>query len=90
MDADAEKQKLEDAKAFVQGWLEHPITAEMLHDNEMEQNAAINLICNGEISSIGAFFSHFEAVGHLRGLRRGKALALDKLDDIEQQIKELD
>lgn len=89
MDIDAEKEKLENQKAFIQSWLDHPLTVEVQRDNEDQQQGLIDLICNREPDSIGAFFAHFIAIGELRGLRRSKGITEDSLRSVEQELKEL-
>lgn len=89
MDKDAEIQKLIDERGFVQAWSEHPITVAVFQDLKEQQEAAIVLVCNEPIKNLQSFFAHFEAVGHLRGLRRVQAITQDRLDEIDQQLKEL-
>lgn len=89
MDTDAERQKLENEKAFVLSWLEHPVSQEIARDNAEHQDALIDLICNREPDSIGSFFAHFIAIGELRGLRRAKGEIQSSIQTIEQQLKEL-
>lgn len=90
MDIDAERKKLEDQQAFIQSWLEHPITQETTQDNSEQQQALVDLICNRPIDSFGSFFAHFEAVGELRGLRRAKGITQDSLESVKRELKELE
>lgn len=89
MDKDAEIKALVDEKAFVVGWENHPITQAVFQELKEQQELAIGLICAQPINSIEAFFNHFEAIGHLRGLRQVKALTADRLETIETQLKEM-
>lgn len=89
VDIDAERQKLEDEKGWINAYIEHPITVQVLQDSAEQQEKIIDLLCNQPISNMETFFAHFEAIGHLRGLRRAKAILLDKVDDIETQLKEI-
>lgn len=89
MDIDAERQKLESQKAFIESWLEHPLTQEVTRDNEEQQQGLIDLICNREPDSIGAFFAHFIAIGELRGLRRSKGITQDSLQSVKEELKNL-
>lgn len=89
MDKDAAKKELLDKKAYIRAWQDHPITVRILHDNRAQQETLIDLLCNRSIVNIETFFGHFEAVGHLRGLRRLDAVVQDELDEIEQELKEL-
>lgn len=89
MDTTAETQRLENEKRAIQQYLDHPISRKLIEDNETEQQKAIDLLCNVPVDSFGAFFAHFEAVGHLRGLRRAMSLIKDDLEDIERELKEL-
>lgn len=89
MDTDSEKTKLEDRLAFIQSYLEHPISQEALRDNQEEQDGAVNLICNVPVNSVESFFAHFQAVGYLAGLRRGRALMTDTIEEVKNEIKNL-
>lgn len=88
MDSDAERKKLEDEKAYILGWRNHPISLQVFEDSKNEQHALIELITNNPINSFEAFFAHFEAVGHLRGLRRAEAIVKDKLEEVQEQLKD--
>lgn len=89
MDTTAERQKLESEKRAIEQYLEHPISREIFQDNEDTQQSLINILTNVPIIDIESFFKHFEAVGHLRGLRQSKQLIQDSVDTIERQLKEL-
>lgn len=89
MDIDAEKTKLEAERDFVAAWNDHAITKALLQDNEEQQQVLINLICQEDVVDLATLCALITAKGHLRGLRRFKALAEDKLEEINQQIKEL-
>lgn len=89
METEALKHQLETERDAIKGYLLHPFTQQIFQDSAEEQESIIALICENPISSIETFFSHFEAVGHLRGLRRSKSLVMDNLAVIEQQLKEL-
>ncbi len=85
MDSDAERKKLQD---WIDGYLAHPITVQLLQDSLDEQEKLVALLCNRTIVDAETFFAHFEAIGHLRGLRRTKSVLLDKLDEVKEQLKE--
>jgi hypothetical protein len=89
MDTTAERNRLESEKLALEQYLDHPISKEILSDNEESQQRLINTITHVPIDSIEAFFNHWEAVGHLRGLRQSKQLMLDSLEIIESQLKDL-
>jgi len=89
MDITAERQRLENERKAIQQYLEHPITRDIIADNTVEQEKAIRLLTHQPIDSIEAFFNHFEAVGHLRGLRRSRSIIDDSIEDIEEQLKNL-
>lgn len=88
MDNAGETKKAEDALKFVEAYLAHPITKAVFDDSTNEQEKIIQLLTNVPINNIESFFAHFEAIGHLRGLRRGKAIILDKLEEVKDQLKE--
>jgi hypothetical protein len=89
MDITAEKQRLDNEKRAIQAYLDHPISRKIFEDNKEQEEQAIEYICNIPIDSIEAFFKHFEAVGHLRGLRRAMSLIKDDVEEIETQLSEL-
>jgi hypothetical protein len=89
MDITAERQRLENEQRAIEQYLSHPITREILADNQNEQEKAIRLLTNQPIDSIEAFFNHFEAVGHLRGLRRSRSIIDDSIEDIKDQLENL-
>jgi hypothetical protein len=89
MDITAERQRLENEQRAIELYLDHPISRKIFGDNVDQQEALINTITNVPITDLESFFKHFEAVGHLRGLRRSKALIQDDIEEIEVQLKEL-
>jgi hypothetical protein len=89
MDLAAEKAQKEMERDAIRAYLSHPITVKILEDNELQTQGVVAIICDNPVFDLATFFAHFEAVGHLRGLRRAKALIMDDLDEIEEQLKEL-
>ena len=89
-DRDALREQLQNEKLALQGYLDHPFTKRILEDSAEEQEKLVDLLTNVPIHSIETFFAHFEAIGHLRGLRSSKVLLLDGLSTIEAQLKALD
>lgn len=90
MDQDAERQKLEDSKLWIQQYLEHPLSVAIFQDNAEEQEKAVELLCNVPIHNLETLIGHFEARGHLRGLRRAKGQVMDKLEEVKDKLKELE
>jgi hypothetical protein len=89
MDKDAIKLQLEGEMDQIRGYLDHPITKRIFADNDEQQEALVKIICDFPIMDLESFFKHFESVGHLRGLRRAKAIVTSELERIEQEIEEL-
>lgn len=89
MDTTAERNRLESEKRAIEQYLDHPISREIFQDNEESQESLINVLTNVPIVDLESFFKHFEAVGHLRGLRQSKRLLQDSVETIERQLKEL-
>jgi hypothetical protein len=89
MEPVAEQHALENEQKAIEQYLEHPISRKIFADNAEQQEQLVTVICDIPIHDIESFFKHFEAVGHLRGLRRGKGLVLDDLETIKNQLKEL-
>lgn len=88
MDTATKLNQLESDRRAVEAYLKHPLTVELLEDNRAQQEAAINILCEHDIDSISTFFAHITAVGHLRGLRRIPSIIQDKLDELNEQIKQ--
>ena len=86
MDKQAE---LDNEMRAIEAYLDHPISRKIKTDNLEQQEALVEVICNIPIHDIESFFKHFEAVGHLRGLRRANAIVQDDLDEIKEKLKEL-
>lgn len=89
MNIDEERHRLENEKATIEGYLNHPITREILKDNEEEQQGLINVITVGEIVDISTFFAHFQAVGQLKGLRQSSAILRGSLERIKEELERL-
>jgi hypothetical protein len=89
MDTATERQRLENEKRAIQQWLDHPITRKIITDNKEQQEALMPILVDHPIVDIESFFKHFEAVGHLRGLRRQSAIIKDDVEEIEEQLKAL-
>lgn len=91
MDQEAERLQLESEKAQLHGWLENLITRKIEADNKEQQEAAVVTILEHPITDLESFFKHFEAVGHLRGLRRSspKLVIQDRLEEIEDKLREI-
>lgn len=89
MDVDAEKQRLQNELGQLESYLSHPISREILRDNQEQQDGLIDIICNRTPMSFETFFAHFEAVGELRGLRRARAAMEAKVEELTEEIKNL-
>lgn len=87
MDATGETNKARDAVIFTEDYLRHPITQAVFRDSEAEQESLVLLICERPITNLETFFAHFEAVGHLRGLRRQRAIIAEKLEEVQEELK---
>lgn len=89
MDKAAETNKLEDQKKFIDAWVKHPITAELVQKNQDHERALVGILCTHEISNIETFFTHFAIIGELRALRRLPIMLAGMREDIESKLKEL-
>ena len=69
MDSDAERTHKENAEKAVKAYLAHPISKDVADFLETQEQRLISTIVDLSVDSLGAFFAHFEAVGHLRGIR---------------------
>jgi uncharacterized protein (DUF2164 family) len=91
MDKDAERKQLQDEKAFIESWKSHALTASIFTTLREEEDVLVNVLCGGRtVHDTESFFTHFEAVGHLRGLRRARALIDERLEEIKEELKDLE
>lgn len=89
MDVDAKRAELESQKLGLENYLQHPVTVEVIRDLDEQSERLVRQLCNEPIRDIESFFNHFESVGHLRGLRRAKALLTTNLENIKEELGEL-
>lgn len=89
MDTTAESQRLDNEKRAIAAYLDHPISRKIFEDNAAEQEKLLIILCDIPITDLESLIKRFEAVGHLRGLRRAMSLVKDDVEDIETQLKEL-
>lgn len=88
MDKAALIAQLENDKATIQAWYNHPFAQELRKDNKSEQEGVINLILERPVTNVESFLAREQALGHLRGLRRLDALVQDSLEEIDRQIQQ--
>jgi hypothetical protein len=86
---DEQKAKLLDAKAFIQEWFRHPITVELMKENLQQETGLIQIITQMPVDSFDRIAPLVEAKGELRGIRRWRGLVEEKLQEIEDKLKEL-
>jgi hypothetical protein len=89
VDVDERKAALENEQKITAAWLNHPLATSLLADFKAEEEGFVNLICERRIVDLATFFTHFEAVGHLRGLRYATQRIFERRDEIETELKEL-
>ena len=90
MEREALKQQLSDERAAVLDYLSHPFTKQILEDGKQSEEAFLSLIVDKPVQDIPSLFAHFEAIGHLRGLRQSKAILHGKLEELETELEQLD
>lgn len=88
-DKDAIKVQLEKELAELETLFASAPMQILRQDLQEQEESLINLLCNTQITDIGTFFSHFEAVGHLRGIRQTKATFVGAIEEIKQKLSEL-
>lgn len=89
MDSDAEKTQQQLAEKATQAYLGHPITVNTLNALDDAEKAFVDLVCDVDIDSLGAFFAHFAAVGHLRGIRQAKRTLVVAAEEYKEQHSKL-
>lgn len=89
MDKAVELGKLQEQEILLKQWFNHPVSQKILSDAASQQESLTRLILEHPVINIETFLSREQALGHLRGLRRARAIVQGELDEVEQQIKEL-
>lgn len=89
METEAKKQELENQQAALETYLSHPVTREVLRDNDEQSEALITQILEIPVTDLESFLKREQAFGHLRGLRRTKARVMENLEDVKEKLKEL-
>lgn len=89
MELEAEIIAKENEQKELESFLSHPVAQKAFADSKQQQDTLVDIICDVPVHDIESFFKHFEAVGHLRGLRRMEALLRDDLEDIKEELKTL-
>jgi len=89
MDKTGEREKLENERAEIEQYLDHPISREIISDNREKQDEMVRVLCNINVTDIESFFRHFTAVGVLKGLRQHQAIIDGNLQEIKRRIEEL-
>jgi hypothetical protein len=89
VDKQAEQLRLKNEEDVLQAYLDHPISKDIELDNKESQDRFMTVLIDDPITDIQSLINHFEARGHLRGLRQAKALILQSVEEVRQRIKEL-
>jgi hypothetical protein len=89
MDVAAKRQELINQQAAIEGFLQHPVTVEVIRDLDEQVEAAITQILQITPTDIESFLNREQSLGHLRGLRRAKSKLTESLEDVKEQLKEL-
>lgn len=88
-DLQIDRQQLELQRDYILSWINHPITREVQAESDEEESAHLVNICDKDVFSVETFLAHFTAIGHVREIRRRRALVKEKLDEIVDKIKQL-
>lgn len=87
---EAEQLQLEGEKLQLQQYLQHPISQRIKRDHEEQETGLLSVILEIPVHDVESLVKHFEAIGHLRGLRRSRAISTDALEEIEEKLKEIE
>jgi hypothetical protein len=74
MDQTADKSTLENELRAIEAYLSHPISKRIFADSQTEQESLIRLILDIPVTNVETFLAREQALGHLRGLRRARAI----------------
>jgi len=72
----------------IQQYLNHPVTQHVKLDLEEQETALMSTLLDLPITDIESLVKHFEARGHLRGLKRSRLIVADALEEVEEKLKE--
>jgi hypothetical protein len=89
MDKEAEKLEKQENLAFINAYLSHPITIELLKDCDDQVERGTALVLDHPVVSLETFLAREQALGHLRAMRQFKAMLQDKVAEIHAELKEL-
>lgn len=89
MDIAAELEKLENERSFILGWLDHPVTRELLADHEEQLSVSDSPLLDDDLLSMEDAFKTAALKGFRRGARRWKLFVEEKLEKLEVAIQDL-
>lgn len=81
-DIAAKQQQLRELENYVL----HPYTQQILAQLKADEEGLINIITKQPVTDLETFFSHFQAVGNLTGVRAISASLYSTLEELKEQI----
>lgn len=72
----------------IQQYLNHPVTQHVKLDLAEQEESLMDTLLNVPVTDIESLIKHFEARGHLRGLKRSRAVVAEELEEVEEKLKE--
>lgn len=88
-DVDEKKVALENEKTATQRWLNHPLALSFFDELQSQEDVALTLICDRSLTNLETLIGHFELVGFLKAIRHSKRKLLERADEIEEELKNL-
>lgn len=85
----ARKGELENEQRYIQAWLDHPLTKELLASYELSAENLSTLVLEAQIKDLPSLIAHFEVRGHRQGVLQAKRCITARLSEIEQELESL-
>ena len=85
---EAQQLQLEGKKVEIEQYLNHPVTQHVKRDLEEQEVSLMHTLLEVPITDLESLVRFFEARGHLRGLKRSRAIVGDALEEVNEQLKE--
>lgn len=82
-------EELINERKYILAWMEHPLTVELLAALDLAQKNLEVVTNDSQINDLKGLINHFEARGNRFGIRFVRNSVQQRLDDIDERIKNL-
>lgn len=85
---EAQQLQHEKEKVQLEEYLNHPVTQQVKRELEEQQESLMTILLDVPITDVESLVNHFEARGHLRGLKRSRAITAVALEEVNEKLKD--